>query len=296
MPKLLTREDIAREADDSDNDDDVNDANIPKVVAQEKSNRIKYDKKGYSRAPKQRGYGKGKKRRFKKNSIGRKEKRRRPLSMQPHSSKSAKSISLPVLTPPTKSNSNKSTPQPRKSGYDKTRLKQERLLISSFYDLVLQCPPPQGWSGAFGTIATIMRALKFNGANRNKVKAVVKETHDKYINRLTYDGKIKHSGGKPAKIKHGSTEEHILADGKEDGMSNEDVCVCVNEYREDKSLPCIGVNAIIGALERMEPKKVGVTKQNHGSDDESSDWARARYNFYEANSHQNRRDYESQFD
>ena len=54
-------------------------------------------------------------------------------------------------------------------------------------------------------------------------------------------------------------------------MSNEDVCVCVNEYREDKSLPCTGVNAIVGALERMETKKVSVAKQNHGSDDESSD-------------------------
>ena len=53
MPKFLTQEDIAQEADDSDDDDDVDDAYIPKVPAQEQSNRIKYDKKRYSRAPKQ---------------------------------------------------------------------------------------------------------------------------------------------------------------------------------------------------------------------------------------------------
>ena len=78
---------------------------------------------------------------------------------------------------------------------------------------------------------TIMKSLQLTGNQRNRVRRVVAETYDKIMNGLTYDGKIKYGGGRPVEIKPGSEEETMLADGKESGMSLDDVTVFINELR-----------------------------------------------------------------
>ena len=70
----------------------------------------------------------------------------------------------------------------------------------------------------------------------------------------------RHNGGRAVDIIFGSVEEHILADGKEDGMSKVDVLDAINDFREEKGKSLLGKNAVEGALKQMSTKIVSVTK------------------------------------
>ncbi|EJK60897.1 hypothetical protein THAOC_18686 [Thalassiosira oceanica] len=149
--------------------------------------------------------------------------------------------------------------------------------------LMLRCPPPEEWNGENGSITQIMKDLRLKGSNRRKVKSVIEQTYEKYLNGEYYTGKVRPGAGRPCDIERGSMEEQILADGKEDGLSNEDVLGNINDWRTDHDLPLLGKNAVKGALARMAEKgycdKSSVKKRPDGSDDPNSKWSRARDNF-----------------
>jgi len=165
-----------------------------------------------------------------------------------------------------------------KSTTTEKELEKQRCLIAMFYEMTLEAPEPEEWNGKHETVTTIMKSLRLKGNQRNRVRRVVGETYDKIMNGLTYDGKIKYGGGRPVEIKPGSEEETMLADGKESGMSFDDVTVFINEYREDHALPLLGVNAVVAAFNRMTKITKPVLKKSQGSDDPQSSWARARNN------------------
>ncbi|EJK62102.1 hypothetical protein THAOC_17300, partial [Thalassiosira oceanica] len=149
--------------------------------------------------------------------------------------------------------------------------------------LMLRCPPPEEWNGENGSITQIMKDLRLKGSNRRKVKSVIEQTYEKYLKGEYYTGKVKPGAGRPCDIERGSMEEQMLADGKEDGLSNEDVLGNINDWRTDHDLPLIGKNAVKGALARMAGAgycdKTSVKKRPDGSDDPNSKWSRARCNF-----------------
>ena len=124
-----------------------------------------------------------------------------------------------------------------------------------------------------------MKVMRFKRCVCKKVESALVQTRANYLLGKKYDGSVRHNGGRPVEIVVGSLEEHILADGKEDGMSNADALDAINDYREEKGKSLFGKNAVEGALKRMCTKIVAVNKQNHGSDDPESDWSRARCNF-----------------
>ena len=53
----------------------------------------------------------------------------------------------------------------------------------------------------------------------------------------------------------------------------------INDFQEERGKSLLGSNAVTGALKRMNAKMVAANKQNHGSNNPESDWARARFNF-----------------
>ena len=82
------------------------------------------------------------------------------------------------------------------------------------------------------------------------------QTHANYLLGKKYDGSARHNGGRAVEIIVGSVEEHILADGKEDGLSNADVLDAINDFREGKGKSLLGKNAVHGALKRMNTKSL----------------------------------------
>ena len=71
----------------------------------------------------------------------------------------------------------------------------------------------------------------------------------------TYDGKIKHDRGRLVEIERGSMDENCLCDSKEDGTSNMDVMIIIDEDREALVMCCIGLNDVSGALRCLERDK-----------------------------------------
>ena len=124
-----------------------------------------------------------------------------------------------------------------------------------------------------------MRSLGLSVNDRNKIKATVKEAYRCKIEGVQHVGKIKHRGGTAALITKGSKYITMLADAKEMGMSNKDALTFINETREDAGLQLFGLNAIVGALLRMQKREERVCKQSQGSNDPASNWAIARDNF-----------------
>lgn len=211
----------------------------------------------------------------KNNNIGRRFKKGKKKGKYTKSGKYAKSKSttVPAAKPDNK------TPDAREK-----RLERERFLIGMlYYELSLGSPPPEEWGGQYGTVVTIMQNLRLQGASRNKVKRVIKDAYDKHTSGPTYDGKIKHNGGRPFEIKPGSDEETMVADCMEQGFSFEDTACFINEDREERGelFNFVGVNAVRGAFNRMQKKVNSIFKRSQGSDDPASDWCRARYNWTE---------------
>ena len=75
-----------------------------------------------------------------------------------------------------------------------------------------------------------MKAMRFKKCHRRKVESVLVQTQANCLLGKKYDGSVRHNGGRPVEIVVGSLEEHILADGKEDGMSNADALDAINDY------------------------------------------------------------------
>ena len=86
-----------------------------------------------------------------------------------------------------------------------------------------------------------------------------------------FDGPIRHNGGRAVDITADSIEEHILADGKEDRLSNADVLDAINDFQEKKVKGLLGSNVVTCALKRTNAKMVAVNKQKHSSNDPESD-------------------------
>ena len=200
----------------------------------------KYDSNGYARPSNKKNMraGSNRKQKGKRNTLGRRPKRRRPNS----------TIDIPAQQAAQKLTKRTRKVKEQHDPEVVATLEEQRLLISGFFVQVLKCPPPELWAGPDGTITEIMKFLRLKGAQRNKIKRVIKQTYDNYMRGRSYDGKILHNGGRPCDIEPGSVEEQMLADGKEDGKSHADVLWDINEYRDGKDLPLLGPNAITGAL------------------------------------------------
>ena len=100
------------------------------------------------------------------------------------------------------------------------------------------------------------KATRFKRRDRKKVESILIETHANYLLGKKYDGSARHNRGQIVEIVVNSVEEHILADGKEDGMSNLDVLDTINDYREERGNILIGKNVVEGALKRMCTKQL----------------------------------------
>ena len=90
--------------------------------------------------------------------------------------------------------------------------------------------PPEEWKGDDGSITIIMKAMRFKRCHRRNVESVLVQTRTNYLLGKKYNGSARHNGGRAFEIVVGSLEEHILADGKEDGMSNLDVLDAINNF------------------------------------------------------------------
>ena len=162
-----------------------------------------------------------------------------------------------------------------KSAEKKTKLRQ---LIVLTFEIMLGAPPPEQWNGVGGTFLQVRKMLGLSKKKKIVTRAIT-TAWARFSRKESYDGRICQKVGQQIIIKKGSKEEHIIADCKEDDMSDMDVMLAINEYREINGKECVGLNAISGTVIQMKPKQSTIGKRCDGSLDVGCNWARVRFGF-----------------
>jgi len=141
---------------------------------------------------------------------------------------------------------------------------------------------PANWKGRDGAIAAIIRTLQMPTGSYNTVKKVLEDgwkclQHgEKYVGAHRATGR---ESNHKAIIRPGSTDEQLIADLIEDGVSLEDCTERVNIHRKlvNPNKIHVGISAVRTVVERLNPDRSAVSACSQGSTDPNSPWARARY-------------------
>jgi hypothetical protein len=95
-----------------------------------------------------------------------------------------------------------------------------RQLISSYYSVTLESPPPEDWSGSDGTIRSIMRELRLESrCDSRVVKRVLEGTWQAEQAGGAYDCSEQPGKGRKPAIAHGSLSQELVVTLDEHGAS-----------------------------------------------------------------------------
>ena len=163
-----------------------------------------------------------------------------------------------------------------------------RIAIYCFYMDTLDAPPKEDWLGYEGTVTLISRALDIPKGSRASVLRVLEDVTRCHREgwhftgeRLTAQGR----GSRPEmqRVKTGSVEEQLIANGIENGCSIANAIESVYAYRSTlppakrRSLLKIKKGAVHECVLRLKPKITTIQRSKQGFTDPSSQWARARF-------------------
>eukprot|EP00956_Cyclotella_meneghiniana_P020465 scaffold36269_cov40-Cyclotella_meneghiniana.AAC.2 len=160
-------------------------------------------------------------------------------------------------------------------------ISQERIrsIISEYYHVILEAPPPEDWDGEGGTVYQIIEGLKMDkNKDRHKVRRVILKTHKALLQGDEYVAMREYRPGTTA-IKQGSIQQKLIADYREKGLSFTETTMMINRYCYENGLETVTRSAVVTMEGLMKPKYIPIKKRPQGSDDVNSTWAKCRYRF-----------------
>jgi hypothetical protein len=136
----------------------------------------------------------------------------------------------------------------------------------------------QGWDGQEGVIKHLIEHFNLDHSKRDKkrikrVLVTIREFASKYI--LYKEQRIKGQGRKP--LMNSPQEYQILIDSMEQGYGLVTAMFQINEYREEESLPNIGLRTVHRTMNRIGPVIRRIKRRKQGNRDPTSPWSRARH-------------------
>jgi hypothetical protein len=157
-----------------------------------------------------------------------------------------------------------------------------RLRIAIFYIYVdvLGAPDRCAWKDTDGTIHRIRRALFLPEGKRNVVARVLDQAHTLAAMGSIYNGERQ----RPREfskflIAPASEDMQIIADAMESGFGLRLTKELLNEHRQQKNLPTVGLTTVWMAYLRLKPVITPIRKRKQGSNDPASPWAIARLEY-----------------
>lgn len=173
-----------------------------------------------------------------------------------------------------------STNKSKRRKHDSRYYKVLKSTIAGYYEVVEDAPPPEEWKGEGALFSRIRKMLKKKKSelDNRQIDRIIRPIWKSLNDEVEIAGITMKRGRNPI-IEEGSQSEKLIADCKEDAMSDVDTLTTLNEFRYELNLELLGINALRGAIKRMKPRTQTIKKANHGFTDPEADWCKARFNF-----------------
>jgi hypothetical protein len=134
-----------------------------------------------------------------------------------------------------------------------------------------------GWDGKEGVIKHIIDLFNLDHGKgyKKRIKTVLVTIRELASKGILYKGqRIKGKGRKPHI--NSPQEYQILIDSMEQGYGLVTAIFQINEYREEESLPNVGLSTVCRTMNRIGPVIRRIKRIKQGKRDPTSPWARAR--------------------
>ena len=156
--------------------------------------------------------------------------------------------------------------------------KSNKIGVGFYYLNFLGAPDESTWKGKGGTINKIMDAFKISGKGYyNWVKLILANVRECMIKNVEYTGQnVKKRRGPMPELNYKSREAEIIAQTMEDGLGIRHASFRVNFWRQGKGKEVLGMTCIHSLFQKLKPKFSVVGKMKTGSNDATSEWAKAR--------------------
>jgi hypothetical protein len=155
-----------------------------------------------------------------------------------------------------------------------------RVAIFYVYVEVLNAPDKNAWLGPGGTCRKIMEILKIEEGRRAIVKRVLRLAHAKAKMGQVYAGeRAERREFTNYMLRSSSEEMQVIADAMESGFGLRLTKELLNEHRRQNQLEVVGLTTVWMAYLRLKPIISPVKKRKQGSNDPTSPWAKARFEY-----------------
>jgi hypothetical protein len=135
----------------------------------------------------------------------------------------------------------------------------------------------QGWDGKEGVIKHLIDHfnLKHSKGDKKRIKIVLVTIREFASKGILYKGQIIKGQGRKPHI-NSPQEYHIIIDLMEQGYGLVTAMFQINEYREEKSLPNVGLSTVRRTMNHLGPVIRRIKRRKQGNRDPTSPLARAR--------------------